>query len=94
MGSLVGYIPAPFQVFLRSRPHGQFLLRSQKSQLDVCLLQGGRGVLYLYGYTNQQLDGLSFPDDVADPDVDKVAAVTLEVMTLRAELDMLIKVRV
>lgn len=55
--------------------------------------QGGRKVLYLYGYTNQQIDGLSFPEDVADPDTEKVAAVTLEVMTLRAEVDMLIKVR-
>lgn len=55
--------------------------------------QGGRRVLYLYGYTNQQIDGLSFPEDVTDPDTEKVAAVTLEVMTLRAEVDMLIKVR-
>ncbi|KAM4606355.1 E3 ubiquitin-protein ligase RNF31-like [Polymixia lowei] len=57
----------------------------------VDAMKGGRGVLYLYGYTNQQLDGLSFPDDVTDPDGDKVAAVTLEVMTLRLEMDMLIK---
>lgn len=56
--------------------------------------QGGRTVLYLYGYTNQQIDGLSFPDDVTEPDKEKVAAVTLEVMTLRTEVDMLIKVRI
>lgn len=55
--------------------------------------QGGRAVLCLYGYSNQQPDGLSFPDDVADPDVGKVAAITLEVMSLRMELEMLIKVR-
>lgn len=49
-------------------------------------------MLYLYGYTSQQVDGLSFPDDVSEPDRGKVAAVTLEVMMLRAEVDMLIKV--
>lgn len=55
-------------------------------------LQGGRNVLCLYGYSNQQPDGLSFPDDVIDPDVGRVATVTLEVMSLRMELEMLIKV--
>lgn len=62
---------------------------------DVLFLvhfQGGRNVLCLYGYSNQQPDGLSFPDDVIDPDVGRVAAVTLEVMSLRMELEMLIKV--
>uniref|UniRef100_A0A8C1WKG6 RBR-type E3 ubiquitin transferase n=1 Tax=Cyprinus carpio TaxID=7962 RepID=A0A8C1WKG6_CYPCA len=54
-------------------------------------IEGGRAVLNLYGYTNQQQDGLSFPDDVVQPDVGKVASVTLEVMCLRMELDMLIK---
>ncbi|XP_069044132.1 E3 ubiquitin-protein ligase RNF31 isoform X2 [Lepisosteus oculatus] len=54
-------------------------------------IQGGRAVLYLYGYANQQADGLSFPDDVLEPDTQKVAAVTLEVMCLRLELDLLIK---
>ncbi|XP_044074303.1 E3 ubiquitin-protein ligase RNF31-like isoform X2 [Siniperca chuatsi] len=54
-------------------------------------IQGGRAVLCLYGYSNQQPDGLSFPDDVTDPDVGRVAAVTLEVMSLRMELEMLIK---
>uniref|UniRef100_A0A3B4ZLF3 E3 ubiquitin-protein ligase RNF31-like n=1 Tax=Stegastes partitus TaxID=144197 RepID=A0A3B4ZLF3_9TELE len=57
----------------------------------VDAIQGGRAVLYLYGYSNQQPDGLSFPDDVNDPDVGRVAAVTLEVMSLRMELEMLIK---
>ncbi|KAI4810304.1 hypothetical protein KUCAC02_019143, partial [Chaenocephalus aceratus] len=52
---------------------------------------GGRAVLCLYGYSNQQPDGLSFPDDVTDPDVGRVAAVTLEVMSLRMELEMLTK---
>lgn len=56
--------------------------------------QGGRRVLFLYGYTNQQIDGLSFPDEVSEPDAEKVAAVTLEVMTLRTEVDMLVKVGV
>ncbi|KAI7809639.1 E3 ubiquitin-protein ligase RNF31 isoform X2 [Triplophysa rosa] len=54
-------------------------------------IQGGRAVLNLYGYTNQQPDGLSFPDDVVEPDAGKVASVTLEVMCLRMELDMLTK---
>lgn len=49
-------------------------------------------MLCLYGYTNQQPDGLSFPDDVIEPDIMKVSAITVEVMTLRMELDMLIKV--
>ncbi|XP_053740188.1 E3 ubiquitin-protein ligase RNF31 isoform X2 [Synchiropus splendidus] len=57
----------------------------------VDAIQGGRAVLGLYGYTNQQPDGLSFPEDVLDPDVGKVAAVTLEVMSLRMELEMLIR---
>lgn len=49
-------------------------------------------MLCLYGYSNQQADGLSFPEDVLDPDVGRVASVTLEVMSLRIELEMLIKV--
>uniref|UniRef100_A0A8C7PCE1 RBR-type E3 ubiquitin transferase n=1 Tax=Oncorhynchus mykiss TaxID=8022 RepID=A0A8C7PCE1_ONCMY len=57
----------------------------------VDVIQGGRAVLCLYGYSNQQPDGLSFPDEVVEPDIEKVAAVTLEVMSLRMELDMLIK---
>ncbi|KAG7268378.1 hypothetical protein CRUP_031989 [Coryphaenoides rupestris] len=57
----------------------------------VDAIQGGRDVLCLYGYSNQQLDGLSFPLDVVEPDVGQVARVTLEVMSLRMELDMLIK---
>ncbi|XP_018589493.1 E3 ubiquitin-protein ligase RNF31 isoform X2 [Scleropages formosus] len=60
-----------------------------KATVDA--IAGGRAVLCLYGYTNQQPDGLSFPDDVIEPDTGKVAAVTLEVMTLRMELDLLIK---
>lgn len=38
------------------------------------------------------MDGLSFPEDVAEPDRGTVAAVTLEVMTVRSEVDMLLKV--
>uniref|UniRef100_A0A8C2WDA1 RBR-type E3 ubiquitin transferase n=1 Tax=Cyclopterus lumpus TaxID=8103 RepID=A0A8C2WDA1_CYCLU len=60
----------------------------------VDAIQGGRAVLCLYGYSNQQPDGLSFPDDVTDPNVGCVAAVTLEVMSLRMELEMLIKVTI
>ncbi|XP_058872971.1 LOW QUALITY PROTEIN: E3 ubiquitin-protein ligase RNF31-like [Acipenser ruthenus] len=54
-------------------------------------IQGGRSVLLLYGYSEQQKDGLSFPDAVQSPEADKVAGVTLEVMMLRVELEMLSK---
>ncbi|XP_063075121.1 E3 ubiquitin-protein ligase RNF31 [Engraulis encrasicolus] len=57
----------------------------------VDAIKGGRAVLCLYGYTNQQPDGLSFPDEVQEPDLQKVPSVTLEVMSLRMELDMLIQ---
>ncbi|XP_056155351.1 E3 ubiquitin-protein ligase RNF31 [Lampris incognitus] len=72
--------------YWRSVKHNNPVFRA-----TVDAIKGGRGVLYLYGYSNQQFDGLSFPDDITDPDVEKVAAVTLEVMTLRTEVDMLIK---
>ncbi|XP_023680999.1 E3 ubiquitin-protein ligase RNF31-like isoform X1 [Paramormyrops kingsleyae] len=54
-------------------------------------IKGGKEVLHLYGYCSEQPDGLSFPEDITDPNVKEVAALTLEVMTLRLELDMLIK---
>ncbi|XP_057680162.1 E3 ubiquitin-protein ligase RNF31-like isoform X2 [Corythoichthys intestinalis] len=72
--------------FWRSVKHANTVFRA-----TVDSIQGGRQVLFLYGYTQQQSDGLSFPDDVTEPDREKVAAVTLEVMTLRTEIDMLIK---
>ncbi|XP_077481048.1 E3 ubiquitin-protein ligase RNF31-like [Stigmatopora argus] len=72
--------------FWRSVKHANTVFRA-----TVDSIQGGRQVLFLYGYTQQQSDGLSFPDDVAQPDREKVAAVTLEVMTLRTEIDALIK---
>ncbi|XP_019110054.2 E3 ubiquitin-protein ligase RNF31 [Larimichthys crocea] len=72
--------------YWRSVKHNNPVFRT-----TVDAIKGGRRVLYLYGYTNQQVDGLSFPDEVTEPDAEKVAAVTLEVMTLRTEVDMLIK---
>ncbi|KAK0144857.1 E3 ubiquitin-protein ligase RNF31 [Merluccius polli] len=60
-------------------------------QSTVDGMQGGRGILNLYGYTTQNIDGLSFPDDVAQPDINNVAAVTVEVMCLCLEVNMLIK---
>ncbi|KAJ8268636.1 hypothetical protein COCON_G00138080 [Conger conger] len=72
--------------YWRSVKHNNPVFRA-----TVDAIRGGRAVLGLYGYSNQQPDGLSFPDDVTDPDVEKVSGVTLEVMTLRMELDMLIK---
>ncbi|KAJ8395965.1 hypothetical protein AAFF_G00026730 [Aldrovandia affinis] len=72
--------------YWRSVKHNNPVFRA-----TVDAIRGGRAVLCLYGYSNQQPDGLSFPEDVMEPDIEKVAAVTLEVMTLRMELDMLIK---
>ncbi|XP_047205214.1 E3 ubiquitin-protein ligase RNF31 [Girardinichthys multiradiatus] len=72
--------------YWRSVKHNNPVFRT-----TVDAIKGGRRVLFLYGYTNQQIDGLSFPDEVSEPDCDNVAAVTLEVMTLRTEVDMLLK---
>ncbi|KAM9332869.1 E3 ubiquitin-protein ligase RNF31-like isoform 1-T3 [Pholidichthys leucotaenia] len=72
--------------YWRSVKHNNPVFRN-----TVDAIKGGRRVLYLYGYTNQQIDGLSFPDDISEPDTEQVAAVTLEVMTLRTEVDMIIK---
>ncbi|KAM6908817.1 E3 ubiquitin-protein ligase RNF31-like isoform 1-T1 [Lycodopsis pacificus] len=72
--------------YWRSVKHNNPVFRT-----TVDAVKGGRTVLFLYGYTNQQIDGLSFPDDVTEPDAAKVASVTLEVMTLRTEVDMLVK---
>ncbi|KAM9713320.1 E3 ubiquitin-protein ligase RNF31-like isoform 2-T3 [Menidia menidia] len=72
--------------YWRSVKHNNPVFRT-----TVDAIKGGRRVLYLYGYTNQQIDGLSFPEDVTGPDAANVALVTLEVMTLRTEVDMLIK---
>ncbi|KAG7455059.1 hypothetical protein MATL_G00252420 [Megalops atlanticus] len=72
--------------YWRSVKHNNPVFRA-----TVDAIKGGRAVLCLYGYSNQQPDGLSFPDNVMEPDVEKVAAVTLEVMTLRMELEMLSK---
>ncbi|XP_071340705.1 E3 ubiquitin-protein ligase RNF31-like [Trachinotus anak] len=72
--------------YWRSVKHNNPVFRT-----TVDAIKGGRRVLFLYGYTNQQIDGLSFPDEVSEPDAEKVSAVTLEVMTLRTEVDMIIK---
>ncbi|XP_036377331.1 E3 ubiquitin-protein ligase RNF31-like [Megalops cyprinoides] len=72
--------------YWRSVKHNNPVFRT-----TVDAIKGGRDVLCLYGYTNQQPDGLSFPDDVTDPDVAKVSKVAVEVMSLRIELDMFIK---
>ncbi|KAM4719165.1 E3 ubiquitin-protein ligase RNF31 isoform 2-T2 [Anableps anableps] len=72
--------------YWRSVKHNNPVFRT-----TVDAIKGGRRVLFLYGYTNQQIDGLSFPDNITEPDCDTVAAVTLEVMTLRTEVDMLLK---
>ncbi|KAK5849762.1 hypothetical protein PBY51_014068 [Eleginops maclovinus] len=72
--------------YWRSVKHNNPVFRN-----TVDAVKGSRRILFLYGYTNQQIDGLSFPDEVNEPDTAKVAAVTLEVMTLRTEGDMVIK---
>ncbi|KAJ8339655.1 hypothetical protein SKAU_G00342880 [Synaphobranchus kaupii] len=74
--------------FWRTVKHNNPVFRNT---LDV--IKGGRATLHQYGYTIQQPDGLSFPDDVTDPDVQKVAAVTVEVLALHAELALFIKVK-
>uniref|UniRef100_A0A1A7WQR4 Uncharacterized protein n=1 Tax=Iconisemion striatum TaxID=60296 RepID=A0A1A7WQR4_9TELE len=72
--------------YWRSVKHNNPVFRT-----TVDAIEGGRRVLFLYGYTNQQIDGLSFPEEVTEPNIETVAAVTLEVMTLRSEVDMLLK---
>ncbi|XP_066200610.1 E3 ubiquitin-protein ligase RNF31 isoform X3 [Saccopteryx leptura] len=60
-----------------------------RSTVDA--VQGGRDVLRLYGYTEEQPDGLSFPEGQEDPDEHQVATVTLEVLLLRTELSLLLQ---
>ncbi|XP_063062600.1 E3 ubiquitin-protein ligase RNF31-like [Engraulis encrasicolus] len=72
--------------YWRSVKHNNPVFRT-----TVDAVKGGRDVLCLYGYTNQLPDGLSFPDEVTEPDVRRVAEITVEVMMLRTELDMIVK---
>uniref|UniRef100_A0A452VCS7 Ring finger protein 31 n=1 Tax=Ursus maritimus TaxID=29073 RepID=A0A452VCS7_URSMA len=60
-----------------------------RSTVDA--VQGGRDVLRLYGYTEEQPDGLSFPEGQEEPDEHQVATVTLEVLLLRTELSLLLQ---
>nr|XP_033780129.1 E3 ubiquitin-protein ligase RNF31 [Geotrypetes seraphini]XP_033780130.1 E3 ubiquitin-protein ligase RNF31 [Geotrypetes seraphini] len=59
-----------------------------RSTVDA--ITGGRQVLRLYGYTEEQEDGMSFPQEVEAPDVLRVASVTVDVLLLRLELNLLI----
>ncbi|XP_074975051.1 E3 ubiquitin-protein ligase RNF31 isoform X1 [Caretta caretta] len=59
-----------------------------RSTVDA--IQGGRDVLRLYGYTEQQSDGLSFAEGLEEPDARRVASVTVDVVLLRAELNLLL----
>ncbi|XP_065270615.1 E3 ubiquitin-protein ligase RNF31 [Emys orbicularis] len=59
-----------------------------RSTVDA--IQGGRDVLRLYGYTEQQPDGLSFAEGLEEPDARRVASVTVDVVLLRAELNLLL----
>ncbi|XP_069629932.1 E3 ubiquitin-protein ligase RNF31 [Haliaeetus albicilla] len=56
----------------------------------VGAVQGGRGVLRLLGYTEETGEGLSFPPGAGAPHGPRVAAVTADVLLLRAELDLLL----
>ncbi|KAM9584622.1 LOW QUALITY PROTEIN: E3 ubiquitin-protein ligase RNF31 [Morphnus guianensis] len=56
----------------------------------VGAIQGGRGVLRLLGYTEETGEGLSFPPGAGAPHGPHVAAVTADVLLLRAELDLLL----
>uniref|UniRef100_A0A8D2CKB0 E3 ubiquitin-protein ligase RNF31 n=1 Tax=Sciurus vulgaris TaxID=55149 RepID=A0A8D2CKB0_SCIVU len=60
-----------------------------RSTVDA--VQGGRDVLRLYGYTEERPDGLSFPEGQEEPDEHQVATVTLEVLLLRTELNLLLQ---
>lgn len=60
-----------------------------RSTVDA--VQGGRDVLRLYGYTEERPDGLSFPEGQEEPDEYQVAIVTLEVLLLRTELNLLLQ---
>ncbi|XP_030043168.1 E3 ubiquitin-protein ligase RNF31 isoform X2 [Microcaecilia unicolor] len=59
-----------------------------RSTVDA--ITGGRQVLRLYGYTEEQADGMSFPQEVEAPDVLRVASVTVDILLLRLELNLLI----
>ncbi|XP_077646031.1 E3 ubiquitin-protein ligase RNF31 [Lonchura striata] len=56
----------------------------------VGAIQGGREVLKLLGYTEESGEGLSFPPPPRGPHPPLVAAVTADVLLLRAELDRLL----
>nr|XP_060635962.1 E3 ubiquitin-protein ligase RNF31 [Anolis sagrei ordinatus] len=56
----------------------------------VDTIQGGRDVLRLYGYSEEQTDGLCFPEHLQEPDIPHVASITVDVMLLRAELNLLL----
>ncbi|KAM6188354.1 E3 ubiquitin-protein ligase RNF31 [Sarcoramphus papa] len=56
----------------------------------VGAIQGGRGVLRLLGYTEETGEGLSFPPEAGAPHAPRVAAVTADVLLLRAELELLL----
>ncbi|XP_053824621.1 E3 ubiquitin-protein ligase RNF31 [Vidua chalybeata] len=56
----------------------------------VGAIQGGREVLKLLGYTEESGEGLSFPPPPHGPHPPLVAAVTADVLVLRAELDRLL----
>ncbi|XP_007479924.1 E3 ubiquitin-protein ligase RNF31 [Monodelphis domestica] len=60
-----------------------------RSTVDA--VQGGREVLRLYGYTEEQPDGLSFPEGQEEPDGHRVATVTMDVLLLRTELTLLLE---
>ncbi|XP_069490100.1 E3 ubiquitin-protein ligase RNF31 isoform X2 [Ambystoma mexicanum] len=60
-----------------------------KTTVDA--IKGGRDILRLYGYTVEQADGMSFLDEVEEPNHDQVASVTLDVTLLRLELNLLLK---
>uniref|UniRef100_A0A8D2LMM8 RBR-type E3 ubiquitin transferase n=1 Tax=Varanus komodoensis TaxID=61221 RepID=A0A8D2LMM8_VARKO len=59
----------------------------------VDTIQGGRDVLRLYGYSEEQTDGLCFPEHLQEPDTLRVASITVDIILLRAELNLLLSVR-
>ncbi|KAJ7313157.1 hypothetical protein JRQ81_004430 [Phrynocephalus forsythii] len=56
----------------------------------VDIIKGGRDILRLYGYSEEQGDGLCFLEHLLEPDIAQVASVTIDIMLLRAELNLLL----
>ncbi|XP_078687862.1 uncharacterized protein LOC144919988 [Branchiostoma floridae x Branchiostoma belcheri] len=59
-----------------------------KTKVDV--IQGSRKVLHKLGYTVVAPDGLAFPEDKKEPDIEMVVGVAADLIQARLELEMII----